>query len=86
MTTEAAGEMSCKELIQVITDYLEGRLPATDRKRFEDHLAICEGCQNYLDQMRQTIRTLGKLSEEHLAPDFRQRLLIAFRGWKQKTG
>ncbi len=77
-------EMSCRELVQVINDYLEGVLPPADRQRFDEHLAICPGCQTYLDQMRQTIRTVGRLPEESIPSEAREVLLQAFRDWKKK--
>lgn len=77
-------EMSCKELVQVINDYLEGALAPADRQRFEEHLAICPGCQTYLDQMRQTVRTVGRLREESIPSEAREVLLRAFRDWKKK--
>jgi len=78
-------EMSCQELVEVITHYLEGALSPADRARFEEHLAVCPGCQTYLDQMRHTIRTLGKLTEESLPSPVREELLQAFRNWKRKS-
>ena len=53
-----------------------------DRERFESRLQICPGCQNYLDQIRVTIRTLGRLPAETIPPDTQQELLVLFRGWK----
>lgn len=76
------GELSCKELVELVTEYLEGTLPPSERARFEAHLAICDGCTTYLDQMRQTIRTLGKLSERSVAPEAMEALLAAFRDWR----
>ncbi len=76
-------QMSCKELVEVITDYLEGTLPTEDRARFERHLAGCEGCQAYLDQMRQTIAALGHLPQESISPEAETKLLEAFRGWRE---
>lgn len=75
-------EMSCKELVELVTDYFEERLPATERERFEAHLAACQGCQAYLEQMRLTIKTLGRLTEENIAPEAQQDLLQVFRDWK----
>ncbi|MBI2955705.1 MAG: zf-HC2 domain-containing protein [Acidobacteria bacterium] len=75
--------MSCKELVEIITEYLEGTLPPGERVRFEEHLALCEGCQNYLEQMRQTIGTLGRLSEEAIPANAKEKLLQAFRAWKR---
>jgi anti-sigma factor RsiW len=74
-------EMSCRELVEVITDYLEGSLPWEGRLRFEAHLEECPYCVNYLDQMRETIATVGRLNEDTLDPEARDRLLQAFRGW-----
>ena len=76
-------EMSCRELVQVITNYLEGVMPPADRKRFEAHLAICPGCQTYLDQMRKTIHVVGKLSEDSVPSEAKNSLLQAFRDWKK---
>ena len=76
-------EMPCRELVELVTDYLEDRLSPADRARFEAHLAECEYCETYLDQMRQTIRTLGRLPEESLSSEARDRLLAAFRGWSR---
>jgi anti-sigma factor RsiW len=75
-------EMTCKELVEVVTDYLEGELSAVDRRRFEEHLEECPYCRIYLEQMRTTIRTLGRLSEESIPRDARAELLNAFRDWK----
>ena len=77
-------EMSCKELVEVITDYLEGTMAAEDRARFEAHLEACPYCVNYLEQMRATVEALGRLSEESNAPDARTGLLEAFRGWRDR--
>ena len=68
-------EMSCKELVELVTDYFEGTLPPAERERFEAHLGTCSGCTNYLQQMRQTIHTLGQLTEETIAPQTRAELL-----------
>ena len=65
-----------------MTDYLEGRLAPADHARFEEHVAICPGCQAYMDQMRETLAALGRLPEEQLSPDARNALLVAFGGWK----
>ncbi len=81
----AIQEMSCRELIEVITDYLEGALPASERARFEAHLSGCDGCTSYLEQMRQTIRLTGELAEEHLDPEAKTELLAAFRDWKKRS-
>jgi anti-sigma factor RsiW len=68
-------ELTCKELIEVVTDYLEGSLPAERRLLFEEHLAFCQGCQTYLEQLRETIRLAGTLTEDDLGPEARAALL-----------
>jgi anti-sigma factor RsiW len=77
-------EMACKELVELVTEYLEGTLPPADRLRFEEHLKDCPYCATYLDQIRQTIRTLGRLTEEDLSEDAKQGLLRIFRDWKKE--
>ena len=79
----AQDEMSCKELVELVTDYLEGALPPEDRARFDAHLRQCPGCETYLDQIRQVIHTLGKLTEESIPADAKEPLLQTFRNWKQ---
>jgi anti-sigma factor RsiW len=78
----AVNAMSCKELVDLVTDYLDERLPPSERLRFEQHLVGCEGCVNYLDQMRETILLLGRLDEESIPASAREHLLRAFRDWK----
>ena len=80
----AKTELTCKELVEIITAYLEGALPLGERERFDQHLGTCGGCRNYLDQMRQTIRLVGSLSEDALPMDTQEELLRAFRGWKAR--
>jgi anti-sigma factor RsiW len=76
-------EMTCQELVELVTEYFEGTLPPRDRARFERHLGTCPYCTTYLDQMRITIRTLGRLPEETVSPAARDALLGAFRDWKR---
>jgi anti-sigma factor RsiW len=77
-------ELTCKELVEVVTDYLEGRMPAEQRLLFEEHLAFCDWCQTYLQQMRATIRLTGTLGEDDLTPEARDRLLGVFRDWPRR--
>jgi predicted anti-sigma-YlaC factor YlaD len=74
-------EITCKELVEVVTDYLEGRMPPDRRLLFEEHVAFCSWCQTYLDQMRETIRITGTLTEDDLSTETRDALLEAFRDW-----
>jgi hypothetical protein len=76
--------MTCKEFVGLVTEYLEGALPPDERERFEAHLAGCDRCPNYLDQMRQTITLVGRLSEDNLDPAASSELLRIFRNWKQR--
>jgi len=74
--------LTCKELVELVTDYLEGALSSEDKERFEIHLASCEGCTAYLQQMRRTIQALGSLEENSLSPQAKENLLRLFRNWK----
>jgi anti-sigma factor RsiW len=76
-------DLTCKELVEIVTDYLEGALPASERERFDAHLRTCDGCTTYLEQMRATIRVMGTLSEDGLDPAARDRLLQIFRDWNR---
>jgi anti-sigma factor RsiW len=81
METPDVQQLTCKELVELVTDYLEGALSPSDRRRFDEHVATCPYCQIYLDQMRQTIRALGHLPEEVIPPEAIEALLARFRGW-----
>lgn len=82
-TMSAADYLTCKELVELVTEYLEGALTPIDRARFEEHVMTCPPCHAHIDQMRGTIRVLGHVPEETLSPDTERSLLEAFRGWKQ---
>lgn len=81
----ASDEMTCQDLVELVTDYLEAALPEGDRRRFEQHLAECPPCKVYLDQMRQTIGALGRLPRESISDDAKRGLLDVFRDWKKRT-
>jgi anti-sigma factor RsiW len=76
-------ELSCREVVEILGDYLEGAMPPEDRVRLEQHLADCDGCAAYLEQLRVTIRLGGRLSEEAAAPEAMAPLLEAFRAWRR---
>ncbi len=78
----ATRPLVCRELVELVTDYLEGRLSAADRSRFEEHLDECDGCTAYVEQMRRTIEALGHIPEESLSPEAERELLAAFRDWR----
>jgi anti-sigma factor RsiW len=85
--TPMSDELTCRELVELITEYLEGTLPAGDRARFEEHLVFCPGCTYYLDQMNMTVALVGGLSEESLPPGAADAFLDVFRAWKRsKSG
>jgi anti-sigma factor RsiW len=73
--------MDCNELVELVTAYLDGSLDLDTRARFDMHLLECDGCENYLEQFRATITTLGNVRDE-LDPTFRDKLLAAFRNWR----
>jgi predicted anti-sigma-YlaC factor YlaD len=75
--------ITCQELTEVLTDYLEGVMPAEERARFDAHLAICEGCVTYVDQMRQAVGTVRALRVEDVEETAPDDLLEAFRAWKR---
>lgn len=75
--------LTCRELTEVITDYLEGRMSFMDRLRFRAHIGMCRDCRAYLVQMKHTVRTLGKLPPEAIPPEVRAQLLERFRDWKR---
>jgi anti-sigma factor RsiW len=74
--------MSCQEIVELVTDYLEGVLPPADTIRFEAHIADCVWCGRYLEQMRVTIATVGRIDEDSTAPVAKDALLHAFRNWR----
>ena len=79
--TVYAEHLSCQELVELVTDYLEGALSEEETARFESHIGRCDGCNVYLEQIRQTIAMTGRLSEDALTPEAERALLDAFRGW-----
>jgi anti-sigma factor RsiW len=75
-------DLTCKELVELVTGYLEGSLRGRRRRRFVSHLADCDGCTGYVAQMEATIRATGALTEEQVTDEPRTVLLAAFRDWK----
>ncbi len=82
MSVSTPGSLSCQELVELVTDYLEDALTADTRARFEHHIDECPSCGTYLDQMRFSIALTGRLAEGDLSPERRDALLDAFRDWK----
>ncbi len=82
MNRQALGEtMSCKEFVELVTDYLEGRMGSAEAERFDAHMEVCPPCRYYLDQMRSTLDALGRIPEESVSDAARDELLHAFSDW-----
>ena len=73
--------MTCKELVELVTEYLEDALSDLDRARFDEHIALCEMCQVHLEQLRMTIRELGTISERDIDPAVLAEMQERFRSW-----
>ena len=73
--------LTCQELVELVTDYLEDALPVGERRRFERHIAGCEACTMYLDQLRETLELLGRIEPDALSPQAERELRAAFRDW-----
>jgi anti-sigma factor RsiW len=76
---EPGWTIRCDEVVELITDYLEGTLDPGTAAELEAHLALCTGCAEYLTQMRQTLRTVGSIPRDTLSEQARTDLLAAFR-------
>ncbi|HEV8087277.1 MAG TPA: zf-HC2 domain-containing protein [Actinomycetota bacterium] len=74
--------LTCHEVIELLSNYIEGALSADEHRRVDEHLAICDGCTTYLEQMRETIRLSGMVTEEQVPEDDKASLLAAFRDWR----
>ena len=81
MSDTPAEAMSCQELVELVTAYLEDALPPSERARFDGHLADCGTCRVYLEQVRETIRLVGRVTPDDLSPEAERDLLAAFRTW-----
>jgi anti-sigma factor RsiW len=79
---QAAGELSCQELVELVTDYFEDALAPEERARFEEHLEGCPGCRAYVDQMRVTMRLVQATEQLEQRPEVAG-LMRAFSDWKR---
>jgi anti-sigma factor RsiW len=77
--------MTCEEFVELVTSYLDGTLPDDERQAFDEHMALCQGCDRYLVQFKQTIELLGELPEESLSTPTRDQLLTAFAAWRRTS-
>jgi anti-sigma factor RsiW len=78
-------DLRCRELIELLSDYLDGAIPQPDRAVIDDHLAACDGCTRVVDQLRQTIRIAGTLTPDDVPIEQRDALLGAFRSWRRSA-
>jgi anti-sigma factor RsiW len=76
-------KLTCRELVELVTDYLDGSLSRRDRARFEAHIAACGNCTQYVEQFRETIRLTGTLRESDVSPEAEVALLAQFEAWKR---
>jgi anti-sigma factor RsiW len=83
VTSVETEQLSCQELVELVTAYLDGALAPDEHARFEQHLALCRGCQAYFAQMQATIDFVGQLTPADLSPEAEAALLEAFRDWKR---
>jgi anti-sigma factor RsiW len=81
MASEALQPLTCQDLVELVTDYLEGALSDVDRARFEEHIDLCPMCQVHLAQLRMTIRQLGQLRERDIDPAVLAEMQQRFRDW-----
>jgi anti-sigma factor RsiW len=77
--------VTCRQVVELMTEYLEGTLTPRDRARFEEHIAGCDGCRAYLAQLRTTQRVVGKLADEPIPEPLEAELVKAFRDWRSGT-
>ena len=78
--------LTCREVAELVTDYLEAALTRQERRRLEAHLARCPDCPNYVEQMRQTVDLIGQLAADPLAPEADRQLRAAFAEWRRRGG
>ena len=80
---EHAEHITCQEVVELVSDYLERALPADQASLFEQHINFCDGCSWYLEQLRATVEAVGHVREEDVPAEAKDRLLVAFREWKR---
>ena len=84
MSAAIENELTCKELVELVTDYFEDRLTTNENRRLELHVCSCTGCRVYLGQMRTLVRAAGRLAETDIPVALREDLLRTFRDWKRR--
>jgi len=86
LDSDTVPDVTCQEFVELVTEYLEGAMSASDRVRFEAHIDHCDGCREYLVQFRETITVVGHLPPESIDPVAEEKLLATFRDWKREAG
>jgi predicted anti-sigma-YlaC factor YlaD len=86
MSLLSPAEIPCQEVVEMVTDYLEGALSRRDRRRIEHHLAGCPHCTAYLEQMRETLRLTGQLVPENLSPEMQREFGEIYERWRDEQG
>jgi hypothetical protein len=79
---ESDQHITCREVVELVTGYLERELDTDEASLFEEHLNFCDGCITYVEQMRVTVEAVGQIAEADVPPDTREKLLTAFRDWQ----
>jgi predicted anti-sigma-YlaC factor YlaD len=79
----AVDDITCRELLELLTEYLEGALAPTVEVAVATHLDACEGCRRYLEQLNISIEVTAALREDSVPADVRETLLAAFRSWRR---
>jgi hypothetical protein len=80
---DSAEHITCQQVVELVSDYLERSLPPDETTLFEQHLNFCDGCDWYVEQLKRTVETVGEIREEDVPPEAKERLLGAFREWKR---
>lgn len=77
-------ELSCQEIVELVTEYIDDAMPPAEHERFARHLSYCPGCVNYVEQIRETIRATGEVPREETLPaELRTGLLAQFKDWRR---
>jgi anti-sigma factor RsiW len=79
----APEDVTCREIVEIVNDYVEGVLSPAEREAVELHLNLCDGCTDYLEQLRLAIKLTGELPADGLSPELEQELCLAFRSFKR---
>jgi anti-sigma factor RsiW len=77
-------DLACQQIVELVTEYLDGTLSRSQRRRFDAHLAACPHCTEYLAQMRATIRLTGRLESDDLTPEMQEDFAAIYRRWRSE--